>query len=78
MATHHAKRRISSALLWQRAAWRWYGGETGIRTLGDVAATHAFQACQFNHSCTSPYLCIIADVGWGGNMYGVFEYIAAY
>ena len=30
------------------------GGETGIRTLGTVARTHAFQACTFNHSVTSP------------------------
>jgi putative ABC transport system ATP-binding protein len=30
------------------------GGETGIRTLDDLAAIHAFQACQFNRSCTSP------------------------
>lgn len=30
------------------------GGEEEIRTPGTVARTHAFQACQFNHSCTSP------------------------
>jgi hypothetical protein len=30
------------------------GGEGGIRTLGKVTPTHAFQACSFNHSDTSP------------------------
>ena len=30
------------------------GGEGGIRTHGDVAATHAFQACRIGHSRTSP------------------------
>jgi hypothetical protein len=35
------------------------GGETGIRTLGTVARTHAFQACQFNRSCTSPCFFIL-------------------
>ena len=30
------------------------GGETGIRTLGTVARPHAFQACAFDHSATSP------------------------
>ncbi len=37
----------------------WYlqvsaGGERGIRTLGRVSPTHAFQACAFNHSAISP------------------------
>ena len=32
------------------------GGERGIRTLGDVAASPLFESGQFNHSCTSPYL----------------------
>jgi hypothetical protein len=32
------------------------GGERGIRTLGRVSPTHAFQACSFNHSDISPYL----------------------
>src|SRR5689334_4744449 len=31
-----------------------YGGEGGIRTHGPVAGTHAFQACRFVHSRTSP------------------------
>ena len=31
------------------------GGETGIRTLGRVSPTHAFQACSFNHSDISPF-----------------------
>ena len=30
------------------------GGERGIRTLGRVSPTHAFQACSFNHSDISP------------------------
>jgi hypothetical protein len=30
------------------------GGEGGIRTHGPVAETHAFQACRFVHSRTSP------------------------
>jgi hypothetical protein len=30
------------------------GGEGGIRTHGRVSPTHAFQACSFNHSDTSP------------------------
>ena len=41
------------------AVWRVFscfmiGGETGIRTLDDIAAIHAFQACPFNRSGTSP------------------------
>src|SRR5687767_1369268 len=32
------------------------GGEKGIRTLGTVSRTHAFQACSFNHSDISPSL----------------------
>ena len=31
-----------------------YGGENGIRTHERVASLHAFQACAFNHSATSP------------------------
>ena len=30
------------------------GGETGIRTLETVPRLHAFQACAFDHSATSP------------------------
>lgn len=30
------------------------GGEKGIRTLDTVSRIHAFQACAFNHSATSP------------------------
>ena len=30
------------------------GGEGGIRTPETVARLHAFQACAFNHSATSP------------------------
>ena len=31
------------------------GGEGGIRTHGPIAGTHAFQACRFDHSRTSPH-----------------------
>lgn len=31
-----------------------HGGQGGIRTLGDITATHAFQACSFDHSDTCP------------------------
>ena len=31
------------------------GGERGIRTLGTVSRTHAFQACSLSHSDTSPH-----------------------
>ena len=51
-----------------RLSWQWLfdshafpilhgtfdGGEGGIRTHGPVAETHAFQACRFVHSRTSP------------------------
>ena len=30
------------------------GGERGIRTLGSISTTHAFQACALSHSATSP------------------------
>ena len=30
------------------------GGQRGIRTLGTLSRTHAFQACAFNHSATCP------------------------
>ena len=32
------------------------GGERGIRTLETVSRLHAFQACAFSHSATSPLL----------------------
>ena len=32
------------------------GGERGIRTLETVSRLHAFQACAFNHSATSPFI----------------------
>jgi hypothetical protein len=37
-----------------------YGGERGIRTLETVSRLHAFQACAFNHSATSPVARTIA------------------
>ncbi len=33
-----------------------FGGERGIRTLETVARLHAFQACAFSHSATSPFI----------------------
>src|SRR2546428_9081666 len=43
------------------------GGEGGIRTHGEVSPTHAFQACSFSHSDTSPrQACALAD-GIGGD-----------
>ena len=30
------------------------GGENGIRTHERISSLHAFQACAFNHSATSP------------------------
>ena len=38
----------------QGRAFGWYGGESGIRTLGTVSRTHAFQACSLSHSDNSP------------------------
>ena len=35
------------------------GGERGIRTLETVSRLHAFQACAFNHSATSPLKIVI-------------------
>jgi hypothetical protein len=32
------------------------GGESGIRTRGTIACTHAFQACAFDHSAISPHI----------------------
>ena len=43
---------ILSALL--TTLLKYNGGERGIRTLGTVARTHAFQACSFNRSDISP------------------------
>ena len=37
------------------------GGERGIRTLGRVSPTHAFQASAFNHSAISPFKSITYD-----------------
>ena len=44
--------KILSALL--TTLLKYNGGERGIRTLGTVARTHAFQACSFNRSDISP------------------------
>jgi len=37
------------------------GGEGGIRTLETVSRLHAFQACAFNHSATSPAALLARD-----------------
>ena len=39
-----------------------YGGERGIRTLGTVSNTHAFQACSFNHSDISPMSTVTLNI----------------
>ena len=44
----------STRTLFQSYTARFDGGEGGIRTHGPVAETHAFQACRFVHSRTSP------------------------
>ena len=54
----HAKRcyiflSSNSELITQNSALL-AGGEGGIRTHGPIAETHAFQACRFVHSRTSP------------------------
>jgi hypothetical protein len=38
------------------------GGEGGIRTLGKVTPTHAFQACSFSLSDTSPQSSVVSVV----------------
>ena len=43
------------------------GGERGIRTLGTVSRTHAFQACTFNRSVISPVV---------GNKAIILKYVA--
>jgi hypothetical protein len=45
---YFATRRAAEDLL------RETGGEGGIRTLDTVSRIHAFQACAFSHSATSP------------------------
>ena len=39
-----------------KAIMRLNGGEGGIRTHGNLAATHALQACLLDHSSTSPQI----------------------
>ena len=39
-----------------------FGGEGGIRTRGKFYPTHAFQACDLNHSSTSPKPTIITRI----------------
>src|SRR3954471_19142386 len=51
--------RSASGKIRRRQGWQnrqENGGERGIRTLGRVSPTHAFQACSFNHSDISPHL----------------------
>ena len=54
------------------------GGQGGIRTLGDITASHAFQACAFDHSATCPFASSslsverdgkLAMLGAGGNSF---------
>ncbi len=44
---------MRAGLVWRLRANK-NGGERGIRTLDTVARIHAFQACAFSHSATSP------------------------
>jgi hypothetical protein len=48
------------------------GGERGIRTLGRVTPTHAFQACAFNHSAISPSGRLVC--GYGSKVCGVCRF----
>ena len=46
-----------------------YGGEGGIRTHVRVSPKHAFQACAFSHSATSPAVLLLFEFiifGWVG------------
>ena len=43
-----------------------FGGEGGIRTLETVSRLHAFQACAFNHSATSPIAPLSAGLHYTG------------
>jgi hypothetical protein len=46
--------KMNASSEWARGAMLAFGGEKEIRTLERVAPLHAFQACSFNHSDTSP------------------------
>ena len=48
--SNHVRRKINNAQM----DVIYFGGENRIRTCGTIAGTHAFQACSFNHSDTSP------------------------
>jgi hypothetical protein len=41
-------------ILKETAKWKENRGQGGIRTRGDISASHAFQACAFDHSATCP------------------------
>ena len=48
------------------------GGQGGIRTLGTLSRTHAFQACALNHSATCPchgVICVLAQISRSGRIY---------
>ena len=63
MLSHELKERLTDGeanflppfLRTQHSALASDGGEGGIRTHGPIAGTHAFQACRFDHSRTSPH-----------------------
>jgi hypothetical protein len=42
-----------------------YGGETGIRTLGGIAATIDFESIPFGHSGISPWRMILTQARTG-------------
>ena len=55
---YHVKNSLNGAIFYISI---FSGGERGIRTLGTITRTHAFQACTFNHSVTSPSLTILPE-----------------
>ena len=51
---------------YEKSSTQWstsfHGGENRIRTCATIAGIHAFQACAFNHSATSP--CSVNSLLW--------------
>ena len=51
---YQKKKQMKKPSLFNRLGLR-YGGETGIRTLGGIAATIDFESIPFGHSGISPW-----------------------
>jgi hypothetical protein len=52
---HRKNQQYQQAIRWKTGFENWSdGGEGGIRTHETLASPHAFQACAFSHSATSP------------------------